>query len=108
MMIPPKEDRGLFRSISLHLRFTDYVLPIDTGTHSLRDVKVSCIESVVSAHDRGEWVADLDILSALSSRLQHRVTAVCDHAMTSSALEYAVRENQRLTTIDYLNELIDP
>ncbi|KAI0540940.1 hypothetical protein GGR58DRAFT_70660 [Xylaria digitata] len=54
-----------FSSTTLHLGFTDYVFPVDIGSHGNRDFEVYFLESLVSVHDRGEWVADLDILKAL-------------------------------------------
>ena len=56
-----------FRNTSLHLGFTGYALPIDVGTHGSRSREAFFLESVVSVHDRGEWVADLDILALLST-----------------------------------------
>ena len=51
-----------FKGTSFHLSFTDWSLPMDTeGTRTI-DQDVYFVESVVSAFDKGEWVADLDIL----------------------------------------------
>jgi len=66
-----------FQSTSLHLRFTDYTLPIDVGEHGLRDYEIYFLESVVSVHDRGKWIADLDILSGLGSVHLERVDSFC-------------------------------
>ena len=51
-----------FKGTSLHLSFTEWILPMDTeGTRTI-DQDVYFVESVVSVMDRGEWVADLDVL----------------------------------------------
>lgn len=54
-----------FQKTTMHLGFTEYVMPLHVGRHGSRDVEVYFQESVVSIHDGGEWVADLDILGAL-------------------------------------------
>lgn len=56
-----------FQSTSLHLHFTGYELPIMTSEHGGRFVEAFFLETVVSVHDSGEWVADLDILTSLES-----------------------------------------
>ena len=60
----PKE---CFSRTSLHLSFTDYHIPLYGGITGGHDNQVSFLESVVSVRDSGEWVADLDVLSAVNS-----------------------------------------
>ena len=97
-----------FQSTSLHLRFTDYVFPIDIGAHGLRDFEVYFLESVVSVHDRGQWIADVDILNGLSSPLLQRVPAVqCTHSASHESELAALRGNQIFTMVDDWNELLD-
>lgn len=55
-----------FGNTSLHLSFTDYELPIDTGKRGLRDTQAVLLESVVSVIDRGRHIGDLDIISLIS------------------------------------------
>jgi len=57
--------RDCFQGTSLHLSFTGSSLPLDVGYSGRQDAEVYLLESVVSVHERGEWVADLDILKAL-------------------------------------------
>ena len=57
--------RDCFQGTSLHLSFTGSSLPLDVGYSGRQDTEVYLLESVVSVHERGEWVADLDILKAL-------------------------------------------
>ena len=57
-----------FKDTSLHLRFTDWSMSVDVGKagHGRRIAEASIVEALVSVHDRGKWIADLDILQALS------------------------------------------
>ena len=53
-----------FKDTSLHLRFTDWSLSVDVGEagRGRRNAEASIVEALVSVHDRGKWIADLDIL----------------------------------------------
>ncbi|KAK8085459.1 hypothetical protein PG997_006730 [Apiospora hydei] len=51
-----------FTSTSLHLSFTPHEFPLDYGTSDIIDHQVFFVESVVSVHDSGKWIADLNIL----------------------------------------------
>jgi hypothetical protein len=55
-----------FQHTTLHLSFTDWEMPIDIGNRGGRDSEVFFLETPVALHDRGIWVADLDILGSLS------------------------------------------
>jgi hypothetical protein len=59
-----------FQQTTIHLSFTAYELPLSDGSHGqhIIDRPASLVETVVSVHDRGKWIADLDILSALKKR----------------------------------------
>jgi len=97
-----------FQSTTLHLRFTDYILPIDVGSHGVRDFEIYFLESIVSAHDRGTWVADLDILGHLHSPLLRRTGASsCQHSDYQDANKSVVGNNS-LTMIDSWDEILDP
>ena len=52
-----------FQNTSLHLSFTQYTMPFNVGDHVAQDAEAFFIESLIPVHDRGKWVADLDILS---------------------------------------------
>ena len=52
-----------FQSTTLHLTFSGYELPLDVGEYGGRNREAFLLESLVSVHDRGEWIADLDIIS---------------------------------------------
>jgi len=57
-----------FNDTSLHLSFTDWNVPLDVGIagHGRRNVEAHIFEALVSVHDKGRWIADLDILDALA------------------------------------------
>ena len=54
-----------FKGTSLHLSFTDWILPLEVKGADLRtiDQEAYVVESVISVLDSGKWLADLDILS---------------------------------------------
>ncbi|KAL4945780.1 hypothetical protein BDV06DRAFT_229957 [Aspergillus oleicola] len=62
-----------FAGTSLHLSYTGYNIPLDIGTHGAQDWEIYLLEAVVSVHEQGEWVADLDILKALQSPQLRRI-----------------------------------
>lgn len=65
--------RDSFAESSLHLGFTGSTQEVNIGYSGAQDKELYMVESVVSLHGKGEWVADLDILKALQgSELVHR------------------------------------
>lgn len=65
--------RDSFAESSLHLWFTGSTQEVSIGYSGAQDKELYMVESVVSLHGKGEWVADLDILRALqSSSFVHR------------------------------------
>jgi len=52
-----------FEGTTLHLSFTNWKLPLDTGARGTVNQDVSYIETVISVHDCGERVAVVDILN---------------------------------------------
>jgi hypothetical protein len=62
-----------FQKTSLHLSFTDYYRSVDLQLRGEQDTRVAVLESVVSIHDSGKWVADVDILGSLNSNLFARI-----------------------------------
>ncbi|KAJ4375334.1 hypothetical protein N0V83_002420 [Neocucurbitaria cava] len=51
-----------FRETSLHLSFTDWTSPLATEDSRMIDHDAQVVEAVISVHDRGRWVADINIL----------------------------------------------
>jgi hypothetical protein len=101
-----------FQTTTLHLSFTDYEQPVDVGTRGIKDTEVVLLESVVSVHDRGKWISDIDVVSSLSSDLfsSPYMQSPCHH----SAIERAYsREGgasysiSKIVTVDNWEELLD-
>jgi hypothetical protein len=79
------KSRDNFTSTSLHLSFTGYDLPIgDVTIRGAQDIEASLVESVVSVHEHGKWVADIDIIGALQSHMLSRLAFAtrCSHERT--------------------------
>lgn len=87
-----------FAGTTLHLSFTGSVVPIDVGATSARDMEIYMLESVVSVHDRGQWVADLDVSWEYGQWIY--ANGPCGHGESPVA-------DLPLTSIDNWAELID-
>jgi hypothetical protein len=118
-----------FQGTSLQLSLTGYEQAINiAATQGLRYKEVAYVEAVVSAHDRGVWVGDLDILnlhrsssSFLSNYGSEAITAIkgamkgetlperalpgsCSHS--EAGIENP--EFGKITSIDNWSEFLDP
>lgn len=98
-----------FKGTTLHLSFTSQKFPLDYGVTGIVDHQVFFVESVISIHDSGQWVADLDTLKAFSIGSEHRLRIprrqqqkTCTHpeGMLSSILD-------GITSIDTWEEALD-
>ncbi|KAL6719748.1 hypothetical protein ACLMJK_001669 [Lecanora helva] len=91
-----------FQATSLHMSFTDFVLPIDTGTRGLKDTEIYFLETVISVHDKGQWMGDLNIMPVHEIPLLRFVaeTASCKHGHTE-------RSHPELVSIDSWREFFD-
>ena len=70
-----------FKNTSLHLSFTDYYIPLYQQSIHHQDNQVWFWESIVSVHDSGAWVGDLDILQSLRYCQIDRIKSTsCSHA----------------------------
>ncbi len=92
-----------FQSTTLHLAFTGYESPIDVGVHGGRFIEAFFLETVVSVHDRGEWVADLDVLSTFESPLFYSLIdqPACRDEVLIQVPDFSI------VAIDSWKELID-
>lgn len=70
-----------FPSTSLHLSFTDFQLAIDTGNRGIRSTELVLLETVISVHDKGQWIADLDVSACFKSKLFRPIkeNVMCSH-----------------------------
>lgn len=114
-----------FKSTSLHLKLTEFELPIDVGTRGLRDTQAVLLESVITVNDKGLELGDLNILSALDSDLVVRAEP-CTHGSNSEEHECAVdcssvtkeavmqssqdsrEDSANIVSLDCWDELLDP
>lgn len=94
-----------FQHTSLHLSFTGYQLPLMTAGHGYQGVEANFIETLVSVFDGHDWVADLDVLRALSMPSVLRVGSdfqqVCRHNNPRGIPQF------QLTSIDSWDEFMD-
>ncbi|KAK2761255.1 hypothetical protein FQN54_001777 [Arachnomyces sp. PD_36] len=90
-----------FKDTSLHLSFTDWSMPLDTGGIRTIDKEVNIIESIITIRDRGVFVADLDILSIQHGNLVNLST---DQKCPGS---HDDNEEYDYTSIDNWEELLD-
>ncbi|KAL1792914.1 hypothetical protein ACET3X_009421 [Alternaria dauci] len=90
-----------FRETSLHLSFTDWTFPLATEVSRMIDHDAHVVEAVISVHDRGVWVGDIDILEVdFRDMLRFEPMPPCqgDHAQDCD-FDY--------TSIDSWEELLD-
>ncbi|QIW98117.1 hypothetical protein AMS68_003635 [Peltaster fructicola] len=74
-----------FASTSLHLSFTEYYVPLHQASQRTQDSQAFFLESIISVHDAGKWVADIDILPGpRHNRRRVRQARSCAHNRTSS------------------------
>lgn len=91
-----------FQHTSIHLSFTTYEMPLSTGgERHLVDQPVKLLETLVAAHDRGAWVADLDLLDALDRdpvpgavKIQR---LICSHMESENPYEESCKLRPRMT-----------
>ncbi|MCJ1387657.1 hypothetical protein MMC18_000500 [Xylographa bjoerkii] len=95
-----------FSHTSIHLSFTQYEVPLVNGERGSEDAKAILLESLISVHEGGEWVGDLDVIGALSAvnlkRVPQPSNAVCSHLRNGTGKPMA-----SLVSIDNWEELLD-
>ncbi|KAG7006607.1 protein transport protein sec72 [Physcia stellaris] len=94
-----------FQSTSLHMSFTEYVLPIDTGLHGVRDTEIYFLETVISVHDRGRWMGDLKILPVFEDFLFRVIKT--DKSTCTHTDKTGLPEEEELISIDSWYEFLD-
>ena len=93
-----------FHNTSLHLAFTGAQSRINLEFSGAQDDDVYMLETLISVHDEGRWVADLDPLRTLSS-LDLWIIPACDDKHVHHNTAY---RHQRMTSIENWFEMIDP
>lgn len=92
-----------FKDTSLHLSFTDWKRPLITGNNGAIDSEVFLVESVISVLERGNWVADLDILAIDFEKISNlKMSRSCPGHDEDGDLIFDY------TSIDCWEELLDP
>ena len=69
-----------FQTTSLHLSFTTAQSPIGENFTGMKDDEVYLLETLLSVHEGGQWVADLDLLKSYSSPFQRICRPCQEHA----------------------------
>ncbi|KAM3077388.1 hypothetical protein ACMFMG_006735 [Clarireedia jacksonii] len=78
------EFRNSFAGTSLHLSFTDFVMPIDVGWRGLRDNPAFLVEALISLDDRGKPLGELDVTQLCGQRQrQYTILQDCPHICQS-------------------------
>lgn len=93
-----------FSATTLHLSLTGYVHDVALQGGS-RFSSISFAEAVVSAHEAGHWVADLDILNA---RLIRGLILITARKECPGSCEVGKIPQERLLAIENWEELLDP
>ncbi len=101
-----------FAATSLHLNLTGYEQPLNLGRHGGRDKEAFYVEAVISVHDYGAWVADLNLLhfARESSKAKLKCSAF-DYLPASCEHDTDAKRNTsgftNLTSIDNWYEFLD-
>ncbi|KAK5652311.1 hypothetical protein OQA88_10661 [Cercophora sp. LCS_1] len=107
-----KKREDCFQATTLHLSFTEFEMPMDIGQRGSidRDIHIRVVETVVSVYDKGDWVADLDILLLYEPILRgndyvKRLEQTGETQCRAARCEH--RTCQPLTSIDNWEELLN-
>ncbi|KAJ2900521.1 hypothetical protein MKZ38_002426 [Zalerion maritima] len=96
-----------FGGTSLHLSFTEWKVPLDWNSTGQIDNEIFLLESVVTVRDRGEFVADLDVLDL--ERNEFDVADFqCSCGPGSTLLGSRASEFSDFISLDSWDELLDP
>ena len=95
--------KDCFKSTSLHLSFTGASTPVNVGFSGGQDTDVYMLETLVSVHDSGKWIADLNILDTFRSDRLELLPVCADqyHQATS------IPQSYHLINIESFLELVD-
>jgi hypothetical protein len=97
--------RDCFKGTSLHLSFTGWVFPVDISEHGACDNEVYILETLISVHDEGEWVGDLDVLSSMKHTMLRPLVATCPHPTLHATTDS--RTSQDMVSISSWDEFLD-
>ncbi|KAL8741502.1 MAG: hypothetical protein Q9190_005901 [Brigantiaea leucoxantha] len=94
-----------FQDTTLHLGFTGWERELETGNDGGKHKDAFFLESLISAHDRGEWFADLDVLTTFTSPLLCIPDRNSDCGHSTSDRQHPPESN--LVAIDRWEEMLE-
>ena len=94
-----------FRTTSLHLSFTTAESPLGDNFSGMQDNELYLLETLLSIHEGGDWVADLDILSSFSSR-NYATLAPCKEQ--EGTTRWKTHPEQGISCIDNWADFLEP
>ena len=99
-----------FQSTSLHLSFTGAESRLNLGFSGAQDNEVLILEALISVHENGRWVADLNLLKSFNDKYLLRLLPHCDrhdHSSDSRPIQQFLSGGQPIPCINNWLELID-
>ncbi|KAK0513938.1 hypothetical protein JMJ35_003660 [Cladonia borealis] len=94
-----------FRTTSLHLSFTTAESPLGDNFSGMQDDELYLLETLLSVHEGGDWVADLDILGSFSSRKYARFGPCDKQNIHTRSKNHPEKE---ISCVDNWAELLEP
>jgi hypothetical protein len=96
-------EANCFQHTTLHMSFTDWTLPIDTGSRGIRDIEAYYIEAAISVFDHGKWVADVNIPDIF----RHQISRIIPECTIRHDSQLPKRELHKFVAIESWEELLD-
>jgi hypothetical protein len=96
-----------FKGTSFHLTFTSHEFPLDYGVMGIHDHQVFFVESVISVHDAGQWVADLDVSKVLNWNLEQLRLPMGRRPCKFHSEEARAAVLDKFTAVDTWEEVLD-
>ncbi|KAH7317189.1 hypothetical protein BKA65DRAFT_410970 [Rhexocercosporidium sp. MPI-PUGE-AT-0058] len=96
-----------FHQTSIHLSFTGYNLPLKTERKNrhIVDRPASLVETIVSVHDRGLWIADLNLVETLTFKDVEQLEQEFQSGFQEAELNDGSDDDEQ--AIDNWDELLD-
>ncbi|KAI5464116.1 hypothetical protein BGZ63DRAFT_401095 [Mariannaea sp. PMI_226] len=91
-----------FKGTSLHLSFTNWKFALDWNNTGEIDQQVFLMESVISVQDKGQWVADIDVLELERSEFKV-IQFQCDCHRDASP-----PASEDILSLESWEEILDP
>ena len=98
--------RDCFENTSLHLSFTGASTPVNLNFSGGQDAEVYMLETLVSVHDNGKWIGDLNILKTFVSPQLNLISLCSDRHQHGAAVVPSISKYQ-MTSIETWLELVD-